>query len=169
MSTQLENAYMQDYANSFFPPDIANSDLPELVQMRPGAMDAEMTAIPQTPIQAIMEKTGFTLEQIGEAFDQLGKINIGGFEIGLRDLVPFVGSAEDVTDPATGEVIRVQSGTPKGLQMMGQGVSVTTGTGMGRNVRPDIGAAMVEGAAAVAAPVVRAARKAMKANKKEDK
>jgi hypothetical protein len=169
MSTQLENAYMQDYANSFFPPDAAAEDLPELVQMRPGAMDAEMKGIPQTPVQAIMEKTGFTLEQIGEALDQLGKINIGGFEIGLRDLVPFVGNAKDVTDPATGEVTRVQSGTPKGLQMMGQGVSVTTGTGMGRNVRPDIGAGMVEGAAAVASPVVRAARKAMKANAKEDK
>jgi hypothetical protein len=162
----LDNLYMDEYAASFFPPDVLAQDLPQVFPMREGAMDAEMTAIPQTPMQAIMEKTGFTLEQIGEALDQVGKISIGGIEIGLRDLIPFVGDAEDVTDPATGEVTRVQSGTPKALQMMGQGVSATTGTGIRREIRPDVGLAMAEGAMSVATPIVKVAKRAMKAKTK---
>jgi hypothetical protein len=164
--SSFDDAFTESYLNTMYPSRLEGS---QEFPMREGAMDAEMTAIPQTPIQAIMEKTGFTLEQIGEALEKIGTVNIGGFEISLRDIFPFVGDAEDVTDPATGEVTRVQRGTPKGLQMLGQGVSATTGTGMARNVRPDIGAAMVEGATVVGAPVVRAARKATKANKKEDK
>lgn len=144
MSTDLENAYMQDYANSFFPPDTATSDLPELVQMRPGAMDAEMTAIPQTGLQKVMEQTGLTLEQIGMGLEGLGSVSIGGFEISLRDLLPFVGGSEKKTDPVTGEETVVQTGTPAALQQLGQGVSATTGTGFARQLRPDMKAAAID-------------------------
>lgn len=144
MSTDLENAYMQDYANSFFPPDTATSDLPELVQMRPGAMDAEMKAIPQTGLQKVMEQTGLTLEEIGKGIEGLGSVNIGGFEISLRDLLPFVGSSKKETDPVTGEETVVQTGTPAALQQLGQGVSATTGTGFARQLRPDMKEAMFD-------------------------
>jgi hypothetical protein len=144
MSNQLENAYMQDYANSFFPPDAALEDLPELVPMRAGAMDAEMTAIEQTGLQKVMEQTGLTLEQIGMGLESLGSVNIGGFEISLRDILPFVGSSEKKIDPVTGEETVVQTGTPAALQQLGQGVSATTGTGFARQLRPDMKAAAID-------------------------
>ena len=144
MSTQLENAYMQDYANSFFPPDTAASELPELVQMRPGAMDGEMKGIEQTGLQKVMEQTGLTLEEIGKGLEGLGSVKIGGFEISLRDILPFVGSSEKKTDPVTGEETVVQTGTPAALQQLGQGVSATTGTGFARQLRPDMKAAALD-------------------------
>ena len=144
MSTELENAYMQDYANSFFPPDAAAEDLPELVQMRPGAMDAEMKVIPQTGLQKVMEQTGLTLEEIGKGLEGLGSVKIGGFEISLRDILPFVGSSEKKTGPVTGEETVVQTGTPAALQQLGQGVSATTGTGFARQLRPDMKAAAID-------------------------
>jgi hypothetical protein len=166
MSTPLENAYMQDYANSFFPPDIANSDLPELVQMRPGAMDGEMKAIEQTGLQKVMEQTGLTLEEIGKGLEGLGSVKIGGFEISLRDILPFVGSSEKKIDPVTGEETVVQTGTPAALQQLGQGVSATTGTGFARQLRPDMKAAAFDaldlaGVAKVATTGVKAAAKAL--------
>jgi hypothetical protein len=169
MSTQLENAYMQDYANSFFPPDIANSELPELVQMRPGAMDAEMTAIEQTGLQKVMEQTGLTLEQIGMGLEGLGSVNIGGFEISLRDILPFVGSSEKKTDPVTGEETVVQTGTPAALQQLGQGVSATTGTGFARQLRPDMKAAALDvvDLVGVGKAVTAGAKKATKAVSKK--
>jgi hypothetical protein len=144
MSNQLENAYMQDYANSFFPPDAALEDLPELVPMRAGAMDAEMTAIEQTGLQKVMEQTGLTLEQIGMGLESLGSVNIGGFEISLRDILPFVGSSEKKIDPLTGEETVVQTGTPAALQQLGQGVSATTGTGFATQLRPDMKAGAID-------------------------
>lgn len=167
MSTQLENAYMQDYANSFFPPDAAAEDLPELVQMRPGAMDAEMTAIPQTGLQKVMEQTGLTLEQIGKGLEGLGSVKIGDFEISLRDLLPFVGSSEKKTDPVTGEETVVQTGTPAALQQLGQGVSATTGTGFARQLRPDMKAAVFDlvDLAGITKAGTTVAKKAMKGNK----
>ena len=144
MSTQLENAYMQDYANSFFPPDAARGDIPELVQMRPGAMDGEMKGIEQTGLQKVMEQTGLTLEEIGKGLEGLGSVKIGGFEISLRDILPFVGSSEKKTDPVTGEETVVEKGTPAALQQLGQGVSATTGTGFARQLRPDMKEAMFD-------------------------
>lgn len=134
----LEKAYMDEYAASFFPPETPAQDLPEVFPMRAGAMLGEMKGIEQTGIQRIMEKTGFTLEQVGEAIESLGSINIGGFEISLRDLLPFVGGSVEETDPVTGEVTERTTGTPAALQQMGQGVSATTGTGVARQLRPDM-------------------------------
>lgn len=134
----LEKAYMDEYAASFFPPETPPQDLPEVFPMRAGAMLGEMKGIEQTGIQRIMEKTGFTLEQVGEAIESLGSINIGGFKISLRDLLPFVGGSVEETDPATGEVTQRTTGTPAALQQMGQGVSATTGTGVARQLRPDM-------------------------------
>jgi hypothetical protein len=134
----LEKAYMDDYAASFFPPETPEQDLPEVFPMRAGAMLGEMKAIEQTGLQRIMEQTGLTLEQVGEAVEGLGSVNIGGFKISLRDLLPFVGGSVQETDPATGEVTERTTGTPAALQQMGQGVSATTGTGVARQLRPDM-------------------------------
>jgi hypothetical protein len=87
----------------------------------------------------------------------------------LRDLLPFVGSSVEETDPVTGEVTQRTTGTPAALQQMGQGVSATTGTGFARQLRPDVkeavfdvlelgGAAKAAGAAGKA--VVKKATKA---------
>lgn len=138
MSSDFEKAYMDEYAASFFPPEAAADQLPEVFAMRPGALEGEIKAIPQTGLQRIMEQTGLTLQQIGDSLDAIGKVKIGGIEIGLRDLLPFVGDTEERVDPATGEVTTVQTGTPKALEMAGQGVSMTTGTGLARQMRPDV-------------------------------
>lgn len=166
----LEKAYMDEYAASFFPPETPEQDLPEVFPMRAGAMLGEMKAIEQTGLQRIMEQTGLTLEQVGEAVEGLGSVNIGGFKISLRDLLPFVGGSVQETDPATGEVTQRTTGTPAALQQMGQGVSATTGTGVARQLRPDMkeavfdvlelgGAAKVAGAAGKA--VVKRGAKAL--------
>jgi hypothetical protein len=76
----LEKAYMDEYAASFFPPETPAQELPEVFPMRAGAMLGEMKAIEQTGIQRIMEKTGFTLEQVGEAIEGLGSLT----SVGLR-------------------------------------------------------------------------------------
>ena len=151
----FEKAYMDEYAASFFPPETPEQDLPEVFPMRAGAMLGEMKAIEQTGLQRIMEQTGLTLEQVGEAVEGLGSVNIGGFKISLRDLLPFVGGSVQETDPATGEVTERTTGTPAALQQMGQGVSATTGTGVARQLRPDMKEAVFDvlelGAAAKAA------------------
>jgi hypothetical protein len=74
----------------------------------------------------------------------LGSVKIGGFEISLRDILPFVGSSEKKTDPVTGEETVVEKGTPAALQQLGQGVSATTGTGFARQLRPDMKAAALD-------------------------
>lgn len=160
----LEKAYMDDYAASFFPPDTPSQDLPEVFPMRAGAMQGEMRAIEQTGLQRIMEKTGMTLEQVGEAIEDLGSVNIGGFEVSLRDLLPFVGGSVEETDPVTGEVTERTTGTPAALQQMGQGVSATTGTGFARQLRPDVKEAVFDvlelgGAAKVGSAVGKKAGK----------
>ena len=138
MNGDFEKAYMDEYAASFFPPETLGEQLPEVFPMRAGAMEGEMKAIQQTGLQRIMEQTGLTLQQIGDSLDAIGKVKIGGMEIGLRDLLPFVGDTEEKVNPVTGETEVVQTGTPKALEMMGQGVSATTGTGMARQLRPDV-------------------------------
>jgi hypothetical protein len=83
--------------------------------------------IPQTPFENVLEKTGLTLEEVGNALDSIGKINIKGVEIGLRDLLPFVGSVDD------GKV----TGTPAALQAAGRGESLTRGKGMTTELTSD--------------------------------
>lgn len=133
----FEKAYMDEYAASFFPPETPKQDLPEVFPMRAGALDGEMKAIEQSDFQRLAEKAGMTLEDFGQALESIGSIRLGQFEISLRDLVPFVGGSEEVTDPVTGEVTERTTGTPAALQQYGQGVSMTTGTGMATQLRPD--------------------------------
>ena len=83
--------------------------------------------IPQTGFEKVMQKTGVTLEELGAVLDSIGKVNIKGVEIGLRDLLPFVGSIED------GKL----QGTPAALQAAGRGESLTRGTGMTTELTPD--------------------------------
>lgn len=158
MSSDFEKAYMDEYAASFFPPEMPADQLPEVMQMRPGALEGEMKAIPQTGLQRIMEQTGLTLQQIGDSLDAIGKVKIGGIEIGLRDLLPFVGSTEEVPisemRTASGktiqvlsgsgqpvaesaETVTVQKGTPQVLQQMGRGISPVVGKGMTTELRPE--------------------------------
>lgn len=178
----LDKLYMDEYAASFFPPETTAENLPEVFPMREGALQGEMKAIPQTGLQRIMEKTGLTLQQIGDSLDELGKVKIGGFEIGLRDLLPFVGDAEDVPvsemRTSTGkpvevfskegqpvaesaETVKVQRGTPQILQQMGRGMSPFVGKGMTTELRPDAKEAMfdVVGTAQGAAKMGKAAIK----------
>lgn len=133
----IEKAYMDDYASSFYPPETPQQDLPEVFPMKAGAMQAEMTAIPQSEFQRLAEKAGMTLEEFGESIESLGSVRLGQFEISLRDLLPFVGNSVEETDPVTGEVTKRTTGTPAALQQYGQGVSMTTGTGFARQLRPD--------------------------------
>lgn len=133
--------------------------------VRPGAMEGEMRAIPQSWIERIMEVTGMGLEEAGKAIESLGSINIGGFEISLRDLLPLVGYSEEVTDPVTGETERVQRGTPQALQMAGRGEAMTTGTGMARQFKPDVKDAAMELAGPAAAGMAKAVGAAQKATR----
>lgn len=133
----FEKAYMDEYAESFFPPETPKEDLPEVFPMRAGALDGEMKAIEQSDFQRLAEKAGMTLEEFGESIESLGSVRLGQFEISLRDLLPFVGGSVEETDPVTGEVTKRTTGTPAALQQYGQGVSMTTGTGFARQLRPD--------------------------------
>lgn len=136
--------------------------------VRPGAMDAEIGALPRTEVERLVEQAGIGLERAGRMIDQgkateLGRIfsvidewvpgtlnDITGKQIPiigemrLRDLIPFVGSTMDVTDPLTGKITREQFGTPQALQMLGRGESLTTGTGFATQMKPDVKAAAGE-------------------------
>lgn len=129
-----------------------------------------ITPIPQTKFESVLEKTGMTLEQIGNELDKLGKLNIGGVEIGIRDFLPFVGTVED------GKV----TGTPAALQQLGRGESIKGkpqvssvvgpdgrtyfGTsGSPTMLNPDASAAVLDVATAgVIKPAAQAAKKAVK-------
>jgi hypothetical protein len=140
----IEKAYMNDYAASFFPENTSPSDLPEIFPTSPGAMQGEMRAIEQTEFQQLAEKAGMKLDEFGAALEGIGSISIGGVDISLRDLMPFVGYTEQTTDPLTGQQSAVTRGTPAALQQIGQGVSLTTGTGMARQLRPDMKEALFD-------------------------
>jgi hypothetical protein len=109
--------------------------------------------IKQTPFEKTLETTGLTLEDIGAALDSIGKINIKGVEIGLRDLLPFVGSIDD------GQL----TGTPAALQAAGRGESLIRGKGMAAELTPDakLMAADVL-TAGVAVPAVKGVAKGIK-------
>jgi hypothetical protein len=86
-----------------------------------------ITPIKQTQFESVLEKTGLTLEQVGNELDKLGKVNIGGIELGIRDFLPFVGSMED------GKV----TGTPATLQALGRGESIKGKSVPASTVGPD--------------------------------
>jgi len=81
--------------------------------------------------------------------DKLGKVKLGGIEIGIRDLLPFVGSMED------GKL----TGTPAALQAAGRGESLITGTGFATQLKPDAKLMALDVATAgVAQPMLQAGK-----------
>jgi hypothetical protein len=117
----LDERFAQYKLNAYMPEETVMA--PEIV-VKP---EETLQEIKQTPFERTLEATGLTLEDVGAALDSIGKINIKGVEIGLRDLLPFVGSIED------GKVI----GTPAALQAAGRGESLIKGKGMAAELSPD--------------------------------
>jgi len=148
----LEKSYMDSVAEYLLPqanaqPDESDMQLASSNQVMSDAPG--IVPIPQTGFEKVMEKTGLTLEQIGSELDKLGKVNIGGIEIGIRDFLPFVGSIED------GKL----TGTPAALQAVGRGESLITGTGMTTQLKPDAKLMALDVATAgVAKPAMAAAK-----------
>lgn len=166
----LEDRYLQSLASSFVEPvepqPVAQPEpTPVAGTVRPGAMQGEMRAIPQTRIEKVLETAGVTLEQFGQELDKLGKVSIGGIEIGLRDLLPFVGSTEKVEDQRTGQTVTKEVGTPQALKMAGRGESLTTGTGFTTQMKPDVKAAAMDVGLTVAPVAKKAGQAAVKAVK----
>jgi hypothetical protein len=133
VNSELEQAYIDSLTRQVFP----GPEMEVAGTVRPGAMQGEMKSIEQSPFEALMEKTGATLEEIGMALDGLGKVSIGGIELGIRDFLPFVGGSEKELDPLTGEQRVVQVGTPEALQMAGRGESLVRGAGFATQLVPD--------------------------------
>lgn len=133
-----------------------NAYMPEEPVMAPEIIvkpEETLKEIKQTPFEKTLEATGLTLEDVGNALDSIGKINIKGVEIGLRDLLPFVGSVED------GKTV----GTPAALQAAGRGESLTRGKGMATELTSDakLMAADIL-TAGVAVPAVKGVAKGIK-------
>lgn len=140
--SQLEDRYLNALVEQQFP----TMPVEPAGTVRSGAMQGEMKAIPQTRFEALLEKTGTTLQDFGQLIDEYapGTLNsLTGKEIPiigemrLRDLVPFVGGTEQVEDPITGEMSTKEVGTPQAFQMAGRGESLTTGTGLTTQLKPD--------------------------------
>jgi hypothetical protein len=152
----LEKSYMDSVAEYLLPqanaqPDESDMQLASSNQVMSDAPG--IVPIPQTGFEKVMEKTGLTLEQIGSELDKIGKLNIGGVEIGIRDLLPFVGSIED------GKL----TGTPAALQAAGRGESLITGTGFTTQLKPDAKMMALDVATAgVAKPMLQAGKAAAK-------
>jgi hypothetical protein len=176
VNSELEQAYIDNLTRQVFPgPEIEVAGT-----VRPGAMQGEMSAIEQTTGEKVMEGIGTTLERAGQMIDQgkateLGRIfsvidewvpgtlnEITGKQIPiigdmrLRDLMPFVGSTEQVQDPMTGEMITKEIGTPQAFKMAGRGESLTTGTGFTTQLKSDPKLAALELGMTVA-PVIKPA------------
>lgn len=136
--SSLEDRYLNNLAEQQFPTmepvQLAAATGETMTDARPVA---EIKAIPQSSFESLMEKTGLSLEQVGMELDKLGKVNIAGIEIGLRDLLPFVGGSEKRINPQTGEEETVQVGTPQALQKAGRGESLVRGTGFATQLVPD--------------------------------
>jgi hypothetical protein len=85
----------------------------------------EMRAIEPSKLENALSTAGIGLEQAGKFLESLGSIDVGGVELSLRDLMPLVGYSED------GQV----QGTPRLLQKMGRGESVTSGKGLTAGIK----------------------------------
>jgi hypothetical protein len=93
----------------------------------------QMSAIEPSKLENALSTAGIGLEQAGKFLESLGSVDVGGVELSLRDLVPFVGHSED------GQV----QGTPRLLQKMGRGESVTSGKGLTAGIKEsDTGAVL---------------------------
>lgn len=162
------NSLLERSAPSLPPQQVAGT-------VRPGAMQAEARAIPQSDLERLAQQAGMGLEGLGQWFDKnvpeslndlVGKeVPIIG-EMRLRDLIPFVGSTMDVQDPLTGRITRQEFGTPQALQMFGRGESLTTGTGMTTQMKPDVKAAAGE---LIVGPALQGAGMAAKVARKSSR
>lgn len=149
--------------------------------VRPGAMQGEMMAIPQTQLERSLQTLGKSLEVAGQMVDKAapGSINdlleelrikakvpvIG--DLRLRDVIPFIGGTEEVEGPS-GQMTTKEVGTPQALQMAGRGESLITGSGFATQMKPDVKAATLDvglTAAPFAKPAARAAKRVLDATK----
>ena len=88
------NTYLPEEENTIVTPTIEVTPQPSEL-MQSAAPTEVLKGIEQTNAEKLFEAAGLTLEDIGNALDSIGKINIKGVEIGLRDLLPFVGAVEN--------------------------------------------------------------------------
>lgn len=180
----LEDRYLQSLASSFVEPvepqPVAQPEpTPVAGTVRPGAMQGEMRAIPETQLERSLYTLGVSLEEAGKSLDKYapGSINdlleelrikkkvpvIG--DLRLRDIIPFIGGTEKVEDPRTGETVTKEVGTPQALKMAGRGESLTTGTGLTTEMKPDVKAAAMDVGLTVAPVAKKAGQAAVKAIK----
>lgn len=167
----VENRYLNRMANADFPgiepaPEPAGT-------VRPGAMQGEMRAIPQTQLERSVGTLGESLQSAGQLIDQYAPGSLNDFlkllrinkdvpgigELRLRDVIPFVGGTEQVEGP-DGRMITKEVGTPQALQMFGRGESLTTGTGFTTEMKPDVKAAALD-VGLTAAPFAKQAGQAV--------
>ena len=121
----FEDLYMDEYSlhqHADIPMDTAQAPSVGVVAKKP---TDEMRAIEPSKLENALSASGIKLEQAGKFLESLGSIDVGGVELSLRDLVPFVGHSED------GQV----QGTPRLLQKMGRGESITSGTGLTAGIK----------------------------------
>jgi len=131
----LDQRFRQYKLNTYLPEEEEDTIVTPTVEVKPKQVEPMQSAAPtevlkgveQTNAEKLFEAAGLTLEDIGNALDSIGKINIKGVEIGLRDLLPFVGAMEN------GKV----TGTPAALQAVGRGESLVRGKGMAAQLTPD--------------------------------
>jgi len=118
----FEDLYMDEYSLHQHA-DIPTAQAPSVgvVANKP----AEITAIEPSKLENALAASGIKLEQAGQFLQSLGSVNVGGIELSLRDLVPFMGHSVD----------GVEGGTPKLLQQMGRGESITSGTGQSYGIK----------------------------------
>ena len=156
----FEDLYMDEYSLHQHA-DIPMAQAPSVGVVAKKPTD-EMRAIEPSKLEDALSASGIKLEQAGQFLQSLGSVNVGGVELSLRDLVPFVGSSSDVQE----------QGTPQLFQKMGRGESITSGTGMTSGIKEsakaDVAAAAFDvstlGIPKFAAGTVRAIKK-MKSKK----
>ena len=166
--SSFDDAFTENYLNTMYPSRMEGS---QEFPMREGALEGRMEAVPQTGLQKFAESLGVTLQEIGQGLENMPPIQIRRtgqtldmkdllFGIGARDLFPFLGSSEErpvgemrtmtgkpidvAGEQPSGEMERVEKGTPQILQQMGKGMSPVVGRGMTTELRPDAKEAMFD-------------------------
>lgn len=111
---------------------------PVLVAQASGGLPAgSIKAIEQTTFEKALQTAGIGLEQAGRFLDSLGQVDIPVLgKVSLADFVPFVGSAKEGSRSVLTGGPEWQ-GTPMALQQAGTGQSLTRGTGMATQLKPD--------------------------------
>jgi hypothetical protein len=119
----FEDLYMDEYSLHQHA-DIPMAQAPSVGVVAKKPTD-QMSAIEPSKLEDALSASGIKLEQAGQFLQSLGSVNVGGVELSLRDLVPFVGSSSDGQE----------QGTPQLLQKMGRGESITSGIGMTSGIK----------------------------------